>query len=60
MSIIARICLKNKEYQLLMILKEYYNTSVSNLLTEYIKWLEEGNIPHGYEDAYNNNNNNNG
>jgi len=52
MSIIARICFNNREYQTLMILKEYYNTSVSKLLTEYIRWLEEGNIPHGYEQGY--------
>jgi len=43
------VTVSEEEAKKLIYICTYYGTTVSTLVSEYIKYLTDGNIPHGYE-----------
>jgi len=47
--LILQTCIPDEEYKKLQLLLDYYNTRLDDLLVAYIKWMDKGNLPKGYE-----------
>lgn len=48
-KLILQTCIPDEEYKKLQLLLDYYNTRLDDLLVAYIKWMDKGNLPKGYE-----------